>query len=355
MEIQFHPASGGAKVRTVRIGRAGERWLASLAVAGALLAASLGFTAPVAVARAGRRQDHGRSSGESGEAMAEQERAARLTQAIRERALDRADTLNRIALVYGVPAARWPQALGLGPRGLSAARPETTVAQIEIFLRALEWARAILEEREKIDPDLAARSPSRFPCAAALCEPSSFFGPRVSPWTGEEEFFPGVDIAAPEGSAVLAPGAATVMFAGRSQRSPSGWFWRLGNMIVLSHGSGGATVFGHLSRIDVRRGQHVGRGQRIGAIGATGWAISPQLHYEFWRPEGETLRPTDPFFAALDRRLGRNPVSLEQMEATSAPGPLDPLPGFGGAAPERPDAGVSGSRRVAGSKRRRRV
>ncbi len=118
------------------------------------------------------------------------------------------------------------------------------------------------------------------------------------------------------------------MFTGRAPRSPTGWFWRLGNLIVLSHGGGGATVLGHLSRIDVRRGQRVKRGQKIGVVGSTGWTISPQLHYEFWRPESGRLRPTDPFFAALDRRLGRIPVSLEQMEATSAPGPLDPLPGF---------------------------
>ncbi len=286
--------------------------------------------------------------------MAGQQRAARLTQAIRDRALDRADYLNRIALVYGIRAARWPQALSSGPAALSSAQPEKLAAQIEILLRALERARAILEEHEKGDPDLASRSPSLFPCAAALCEPSSFFGPRVSPWTGEEEFFPGVDIAAPEGSAVLAPGGATVMFTGKVRRSPAGWFWRLGNLIVLSHGDSGATVFGHLSRIDVRRGQRVARGQRIGAVGATGWAVSPQLHYEFWRPEGEALRPTDPFFASLNRRLGRNPVSLEQMEATSAPGPLDPLPGFS-SAPERPDAAVSGSRDIPGSKRRRRL
>jgi murein DD-endopeptidase MepM/ murein hydrolase activator NlpD len=324
-------------------------------VLGALLAATLGFTAPVAVARAGRRQDHGRSSGETGDAIEQQQRAAGLTQAIRERALDRADYLNRIALLYGIPAARWPRALSSGPAALFAAEPEAVAARVEVFLRALERARAILEEREKSDPDLAARSPSLFPCAAALCEPSSFFGPRVSPWTGEEEFFPGVDIAAPEGSAVLAPGGATVMFAGKTQHSSTGWFWRLGNMVVLSHGGGGATVFGHLSRIEVRRGQRVARGQRIGDVGATGWAISPQLHYEFWRPEGETLRPTDPFFAALDRRLGRRPVTLDQMEATSAPGPLDPLPGFSRAAPDRSDAVDSGSRHVRGSKRRRRI
>ncbi len=354
MEIQFHPASGGARVRTLRISRGAERWLASLSVAGALLAASLVFTVPSAVARAGRRQSHRRSSGEAGEAGAGQRQAARLAQAIRERALDRADYLNRIAFIYGIPAARWPRALSLESEALSPAKPEAITAQIEILLPALEGAREILEERERGDPDLAARSPSLLPCAADLCEPSTFFGPRISPWTGEEEFFPGVDLAAPEGSAIFAPGAATVIFAGRARRSAAGWFWRLGNMIVLSHGGSGATVFGHVSRIEVRRGQRVTRRQRIGAVGASGWTISPQLHYEFWRPEGQTLRPTDPFFAALDHRLGRKPVSVEQMEATSAPGPLDPLPGLSAAAPGREDA-AGGSRHVRGSKRPPRV
>ncbi len=163
MEIQFHPASGGARVRTLRIGRTGERWLAALAVLGALLAASLAFTAPVAVARAGRRQGQRRSSGEAGEARALREQAAQLTRAIRDRALDREDSLNRIALVYGVPAARWPLALGSGPEALTSADPETLAGQIEIFLRALERARLILEERERGDPDLAIRSPSLFP------------------------------------------------------------------------------------------------------------------------------------------------------------------------------------------------
>jgi murein DD-endopeptidase MepM/ murein hydrolase activator NlpD len=106
----------------------------------------------------------------------------------------------------------------------------------------------------------------------------------------------------------------------------------LGNLIVLSHGASGATVFGYLSEIDVRRGQRVARGQRLGAVGATGWAISPRLHYEYWRPAEGGLRPTDPLFAVLDHRLGRKPLSLDQMLATSAPGPLDPLPGKGAAA-----------------------
>ncbi len=352
MEIQFHPASGSGKVRTLRLGPAGERWLAFLAAAAALLAASLLFTAPLAIARAGRREEWTPAPGRRAGTGASRERVSRLAREVRDRALDRADYLNRVAFLYGVPAARWPRPLGGGP-GASDAGADRIAADVATFLPALEQGRAILEEREKRDPDLPARVPSVLPCAAALCEPASFFGPRTSPWTGEEEFFSGVDIAAPEGSAVLAPGGGTVVFAGKAPRSSTGWFWRLGNMIVLSHGASGATVFGHLSRIEARRGERVARGRRIGSVGATGWAISPRLHYEYWRPDGRALSPTDPLFAALDPRLDRKPVSLEQMEATSAPGPLDPLPGLGVPVSGSPGAPAAGSRPAPARRRRR--
>ena len=162
-----------------------------------------------------------------------------------------------------------------------------------------------------------------------MFEPSAYFGPRRSPWTSEEEFLPGVEIAAPAGSAVVVPGEGLVVFAGNVRRGLPGALWQLGNIVVIYHGARAATLFGHLARIDVRAGQRVVRGARLGTVGTSGWAVSPQLHYEYWRPDGTTLRPTDPFFTVLDVALERRPYSLEQMEATWAPGPLDPLPGIG--------------------------
>ncbi len=329
MEFQFHPASGRGTVKTVSLKAAGQRALVVFAAAAAVLVASLWITAPVVAMRLLRREDGVRVSEGNLAWRAERARLGELAASLQQRALDRGDLLNRIAFLYDIPPERWPTVLNPERGVLAGDGAERIMAALEPYLRALERGRGMLADREDADRDLPKRVPAILPFAGGLFEPSAFFGPRVSPWTGEEEFFPGVDIAAPGGSAVVAPGSGTVVFAGTVRRSLGGRFWRLGNLVVLSHRLGGATVFGHLSKIDVRRGQQITRGEHLGAVGATGWAISPQLHYEYWRLEGESLRPTDPLFAALDHRRGRKMVSLEQMQATSAPGPLETLPGLG--------------------------
>jgi len=103
---------------------------------------------------------------------------------------------------------------------------------------------------------------------------------------------------------------------------------RLGNLVVLGHGSAGATLFGHLGRVDVRRGQRVRRGERLAAVGNSGWAMSPTLHYEYWRRNRAGVAPTDPRFAVLDRKLIDDGMSLEKMLATSSPDPGEPPPGL---------------------------
>jgi murein DD-endopeptidase MepM/ murein hydrolase activator NlpD len=161
-----------------------------------------------------------------------------------------------------------------------------------------------------------------------LVEPSAYFGPRVSPWTRAEEFFPGIDLAAPAGSAVIAPADGTVVFVGHAPARPVSRLSRFGNLVVLRHGAAGVTLYGHLKQVAVRRGQRVRRGETLGTVGSTGWAVSPGLHYEYWRESGGRLAPTDPQFAILDRALGRREASLEKMRATSATGAIEPPPGL---------------------------
>jgi murein DD-endopeptidase MepM/ murein hydrolase activator NlpD len=92
----------------------------------------------------------------------------------------------------------------------------------------------------------------------------------------------GVDYGAPTGTPVRAVGDGTVEFAG--------WQNGYGNVVQLRHGNKRSTLYAHLSRIDVRKGQSVDQAQRIGAVGATGWATGPHLHFEF-RIDGEHQDP----------------------------------------------------------------
>jgi murein DD-endopeptidase MepM/ murein hydrolase activator NlpD len=101
---------------------------------------------------------------------------------------------------------------------------------------------------------------------------SAGFGQRMDPFSGEGAFHPGVDIRAPLGTKVAAS-ADGIVFAA----SPESGY---GNEILIDHGYGITTKYGHLSKIFVTVGQEVKRGQVIGAVGMTGRTTGPHLHYE---------------------------------------------------------------------------
>jgi len=83
----------------------------------------------------------------------------------------------------------------------------------------------------------------------------------------------GVDYAAPTGTPVRSVGQGIVDVAG----SQGGF----GNVVMVKHANGHTTVYAHLSRIQVKKGQSVAQGQTLGLVGATGWATGPHLHFEF--------------------------------------------------------------------------
>jgi murein DD-endopeptidase MepM/ murein hydrolase activator NlpD len=112
----------------------------------------------------------------------------------------------------------------------------------------------------------------------------------------------GVDFGAPTGTPVRSVGDAVVTFAGQQ----NGY----GNVIHLQHSGNRETVYAHLSRIDVRRGQHVEQGQRIGAVGATGWATGPHLHFEF-KTGGHQVDPM--VIARASESLQLSPQALTQF------------------------------------------
>ncbi|HEY9595499.1 MAG TPA: M23 family metallopeptidase [Spirochaetia bacterium] len=109
---------------------------------------------------------------------------------------------------------------------------------------------------------------------------TSMYGWRADPFTGQREFHGGLDIGAREGTPVLAAREGTVDEVGKSEE--------LGNYVVITHAGGYQTVYGHLSSINVTLHQRVMTGAAIGAVGQTGHATGPHLHFEVRTKAGTT-------------------------------------------------------------------
>ena len=101
---------------------------------------------------------------------------------------------------------------------------------------------------------------------------TSGFAMRLHPILNSWKQHKGVDYGAPTGTPIRAVGDGVVEFAG--------WQNGYGNVVQIKHSNSRSTVYAHMSRINVTRGAHVDQGQNIGAVGSTGWATGPHLHFE---------------------------------------------------------------------------
>jgi murein DD-endopeptidase MepM/ murein hydrolase activator NlpD len=122
---------------------------------------------------------------------------------------------------------------------------------------------------------------------------SSRFGARNHPILGKMRMHKGVDYAAATGTPIMAAGDARVQFVGQQ----NGY----GNVVILDHGQGRTTLYGHMSRFaKIHRGDRIAQGTLIGYVGSTGMATGPHLHYEFRvngvhrNPLQVTLPPPEP-------------------------------------------------------------
>ena len=113
---------------------------------------------------------------------------------------------------------------------------------------------------------------------------TSRYGYRISPFTGKRKFHAGLDIAADIGTPVGAPARGKVVMVGR--KGP------LGKTVVLDHGYGFRTTFGHNSRVHVKLGQEVERGETIAEVGNTGRSTGPHLHYAV-KVNEKSVNPAD--------------------------------------------------------------
>ncbi|MBW4698950.1 MAG: M23 family metallopeptidase [Aphanocapsa lilacina HA4352-LM1] len=113
------------------------------------------------------------------------------------------------------------------------------------------------------------------------------FGERVHLLTGAVTFHRGVDLAAAQGTPVVAAAAGLVLAAGA--------MGPLGNAVVLGHSQGGRSRYGHLQEVAVRPGEWVQKGALIGRVGSSGLVTAPCLHFEYWRKSATaTWQAIDP-------------------------------------------------------------
>jgi len=129
-----------------------------------------------------------------------------------------------------------------------------------------------------------AATPAIWPTKGWL---TSRFGSRISPFTNQKQFHAGIDIAGERGTDVYAPAQGKVVFAGN--RGP------LGKSIIIDHGYGIRTQYGHGDDLYVKTGEIVQRGQRIAALGNTGRSTGPHLHYVV-EVKGKAVNPLDYIF-----------------------------------------------------------
>jgi murein DD-endopeptidase MepM/ murein hydrolase activator NlpD len=182
-----------------------------------------------------------------------------------------------VALTYGFGGARRPRF----PEAVLALASQSN-STVESSYRASLYAFSLIR-KASLSPteESLSRGLLSVPVVDRLTIPSLWpvrgqitagFGQRMDPFSGEGTFHAGVDISAPYATPVQAAAEGIVLQAG----TESGY----GNVILIDHGYGITTKYGHLSKIYTVVGQVVGRGQFIGAVGLTGKTTGPHLHYE---------------------------------------------------------------------------
>jgi murein DD-endopeptidase MepM/ murein hydrolase activator NlpD len=172
--------------------------------------------------------------------------------------------------------------------GGGALRPDSKTGRLSPRDELEQLAENVAEQGESLKAldRLVARAgkalaalPSRWPVRGAV---NSEYGMRQSPWSQGTEFHSGIDIRSQHGTAVRAPAAGTVTVAGTYQE--------YGIAVILDHGQDIKSLYGHLSRMNVKPGDRVERGTVVGWSGNTGRSTGAHLHYEIL-VKGQAVNP----------------------------------------------------------------
>jgi murein DD-endopeptidase MepM/ murein hydrolase activator NlpD len=159
-----------------------------------------------------------------------------------------------------------------------------TLGEVDKLLRQTKFERENLTQVHNLlleKKDLLEHTPSIPPTRGYL---SRGFGVKTDPFTGLRQPHWGLDFAADIGTPVYAVATGIVYF--------TGWRHGLGKLVIIDHGYGYRTHYGHLNKIKVKKGQIVKRGDVIGGVGNTGYSTGPHLHYEV-RYNDKPVNPED--------------------------------------------------------------
>ncbi len=138
---------------------------------------------------------------------------------------------------------------------------------------------------------------------------TSGFGWRIHPIYKSQEFHPGMDFAAEQGTPIYSTGDGVVEVADNLAQG-------YGNHVVINHGFGYETLYGHMSKIKARVGQKVLRGELIGYVGSTGLSTAPHVHYEVIR-NGEKVNPINFYYNDLSPQQYQLMVELSKKASQS--------------------------------------
>ncbi len=184
------------------------------------------------------------------------------------------NTVTKLGVMAGLEHSL-PEPAGVGGvAGIESLPPRIDPMALSLMERdvtRLTDRSAKLEEFYRDQTVLLASTPSVWPVRGYL---SAGFGNRIDPFTAQKDFHPGIDISTPVGTKVQAPADGVVISTG-----VQGGY---GNAVVIDHGFGIVTRYGHLDSFNVKPGQRVKRGDVIAFVGSTGRSTGPHLHYEVW-------------------------------------------------------------------------
>jgi len=185
-------------------------------------------------------------------------------------------------------------------------RIDILTKQIVVQSRSLDEIAQLAEEKEKLLAAIPAIQPVK---NEDLTRMASGFGYRTDPFTKARKFHYGMDFTSPRGTPVYASGDGVVT---RADNTASGY----GKHIRIDHGFGYESLYAHLYKYNLRKGQKVKRGDLIGFVGSTGRSEAPHLHYEIFK-DGERINPINFYYGNLSAEEFADLLKKSQQENQS--------------------------------------